>query len=258
MKTWLVNFRSEWLKLIRNPQIIWLMLIGSWTIIGWAWLIGQNGAVITRGHITYDLTKRLFPFMLLTRLVSLPIFSLIFFITLNTERQNQTNFWLYRLPIKLLQWHLVKLLTASFLCELTIVLALILASGIIYWYISDLAIEPIPFFIAFWFTAKHLLLLPIVIWLTLYGLSFFIRSPIVAVLILLILQVVGGLVSDYPNPFSSLRLVLAYSSSARLLSYQSDRIGTQYIIAGTYCAFLLLIGWLVGRKKPTWMIHVLP
>ncbi|QDK77076.1 hypothetical protein EXU85_00070 [Spirosoma sp. KCTC 42546] len=253
MNIWRTYYKNEWIKLIRQPQVVWILLIGGWTLVGWAWLLGQ-GSMTSKHTLTFD--DYFFGFFLPVQLISLPIFSLVFFVILYAERQNQTVSWLYRLPVRAVQWYAAKFLTAWLLCLLALFVGLILASFVMYWHAVDVInnLTMSQFFGHLMFISAHLVLLTVPMWLTFFLLSFIIRTPTIAVLVLLVLQILTSFSNDFPNPFATLRLAISYASASGPISYQPE-LQSQYLIAGVYVLLVVLAVWLYSRRRPNGLVH---
>lgn len=253
MNIWVIYYKNEWVKLTRQPQVVWILLIGGWTLVGWAWLLRQ-GSMTTKQPLTLD--DYFFGFFLPVQLISLPILSLVFFVILYAERQSQTVSWLYCLPVRAGQWYVAKFLTAWLLCLLALVVGLLLAGFVLYWHATDVInnLTMSQFFRHFMFISAHLLLLPVPMWLTFFLLSFIIRTPTMAVLVLLVLQILTSFSNDLPNPFATLRLAIGYTSASGLISYQSE-LQAQYLIAGVYVLLVVLGVWLYGYRRHNSLFH---
>ncbi|ADB41559.1 ABC transporter permease [Spirosoma linguale] len=254
MNDWSIHFRNEWVKLTRNPQVVWILMISGWTLVGLAWIL-REGTVNSNHQHVYD--DSFFAFFSIIQLISLPIISLTFFTIIYTERQNQTASWLYRLPVRAVQWHIVKFLTAWLLCVLTLFTGLTLAGFIMYWSIADVitGLTMSQFFGQLMAISVHLLLLTIPMWLTYFALSFFIRTPTIAVLVLLVLQVLTAFGNAFPNPLATLRLAIAHASAKGHIWYQPERIQLQYLTAGVYILLVTLAIWLYSRWRSNGLIH---
>lgn len=253
MNIWSIYCKNEWVKLIRQPQVVWILLVGGWTLVGWAWLLGQ-GTITSKHPLTFD--DYFFGFFLPVQLISLPIFSLVFFVILYAERQNQTVSWLYRLPVRAGQWYVAKFLTAWLLCQLALFVGLVVAGFVMYWYATDVVnnLTMDQFFGQLMVISAHLVLLTVPMWLTFFLLSFIIRTPTIAVLVLLVLQILTGFSHYFPNPFATLRLAIGYASASGPISYQSE-LQAQYLIAGAYVLLVGLAVWLYGRWRPNELMH---
>ncbi|MBN8823132.1 MULTISPECIES: ABC transporter permease [unclassified Spirosoma] len=255
MNSWRVYFKNEWMKLIRQPQVVWILLIGGWTLVGWAWLLGQ-GSMAGKRSVSFD--GYFLGFFLPIQLISLPIFSLVFFVILYSERQNQTVSWLYRLPIRADRWYVAKFLTAWLLCLLVLLISLLVAGFVLYGYATDVIdnLTMSQFFGKLMAISAHLMLLTVPMWLTFFLLSSLIRTPTIAVLVLLVLQILTGFSHHFPNPFAALRLAIGYASANGLISYQPE-LQAQYVTAGVYVLLVALAVWLYGRWRPNKLVNFL-